>query len=134
MPSFVEYLFDLNGRVALVTGASSGIGRHMALILAVAGARLVVVGRDHDRLADTVAEITALDFEAVAISADLQNTQEVDRVGEESAAPFGAPDILVNAAGINLRESPDDISWRSWNETMGVNLGEIGRASCRERV
>ncbi len=122
MPSFVEYLFDLSDRVALVTGASSGIGRHMALILAAAGAHLVVVGRDRDRLADTAAEITSLDFEVAAIPADLQDRQEVDRVIRESADPFGAPDILVNGAGINLRESPDDVSWQSWDETLRINL------------
>lgn len=122
MASFVEGLFDLKGRVALVTGASSGIGRHMALILAAAGAHLVVVGRDRDRLADAVAEITSLDYEAVAIPADLQIREEVERVARESAVPFGAPDILVNAAGINLREAPDDISWESWELTLNINL------------
>ena len=122
MASFVEALFDLKGRVALVTGASSGIGRHMAQILAAAGAHLVVVGRDRDRLADATADITSLDYEAVAIPADLQIRDEVERVARESAVPFGAPDILVNAAGINLREAPDDISWESWELTLKINL------------
>ena len=122
MASFVEDLFDLKGRVALVTGASSGIGRHMAQILAAAGAHLVVVGRDRARLADATADITSLDYEAVAIPADLQIRDEVERVARESAVPFGAPDILVNAAGINLREAPDDISWESWELTLKINL------------
>ena len=122
MASFVEDMFDLKGRVALVTGASSGIGRHMAQILAAAGAHLVVVGRDRDRLADATADITSLDYEAVAIPADLQIRDEVERVARESAVPFGAPDILVNAAGINLREAPDDISWESWELTLKINL------------
>ncbi len=122
MASFVEDLFDLKGRVALVTGASSGVGRHMALILAAAGAHLVVVGRDRDRLADAAADITSLDYKAVAILADLQIREEVERVARESAVPFGAPDILVNAAGINLREAPDDISWESWELTLNINL------------
>lgn len=122
MASFVEDLFDLKGRVALVTGASSGIGRHMAQILAAAGAHLVVVGRDRDRLADATADITSLNYEAVAIPADLQIRDEVERVARESAVPFGAPDILVNAAGINLREAPDDISWESWELTLKINL------------
>ena len=122
MASFVEDLFDLKGRVALVTGASSGIGRHMAQILAAAGAHLVVVGRDRDRLADATADITSLDYEAVAIPADLQIRDEGERVARESAVPFGAPDILVNEAGINLREAPDDISWESWELTLKINL------------
>ncbi len=123
MPSFVEDLFDLKGRVAMVTGASSGIGRHMALTLAAAGAHLIVVGRDRDRLKDTAAEITALDHEAMILPADLLVRDEVERVAKESAGFFGAPDILVNAAGINLREPADDITWESWDQTQNINLG-----------
>ena len=82
----------------------------------------MVVGRDRDRLADATADITSLDYEAVAIPADLQIRDEVERVARESAVPFGAPDILVNAAGINLREAPDDISWESWELTLKINL------------
>ena len=54
--------------------------------------------------------------------ADLQSKDEVERIGIESGAFFGAPDILVNAAGINLREAPDDISWESWDQTININL------------
>ena len=54
--------------------------------------------------------------------ADLQLQEEVDRVGRECANPFGAPDILINAAGINLREAPDNISWESWDQTININL------------
>lgn len=123
MPSFIEDLYDLRGRVALVTGASSGIGRHMSKTLASAGAKVVVVGRNKDRLADTIAEITSLDYEASAIAADLQIKEEVEKVARESTEPYGAPDILVNAAGINLREAPEDVSWKSWDETQHINLG-----------
>lgn len=123
MPSFVESLFDLNGRVALVTGASSGIGRHMSLTLAAAGAHVVMVGRSKDRLTDIAAEITSLNFKAVALPADLQNKEEVERIAKQSVDPFGAPDILVNSAGINLREAYDDVSWESWQETLHINLG-----------
>jgi len=122
MPSFVDHLFDLRGRVALVTGASSGIGRHMALVLAAAGAKLVVVGRNEQRLEDTAAEISSLDYDAVAIPADLQNMDELQKVIESCAVPFGAPDILINAAGQNLRESVDDITWESWNQTQQINM------------
>lgn len=122
MPSLVTDLFDLSGRVALVTGASSGIGRHMAMVLAAAGARLVVVGRNRERLQDTVAEITALDDQAVALAADLQERDEVARVAREGAVPFGPPDILINAAGINPRQSPEQVSWESWEQTLHVNL------------
>ena len=122
MPSYIESLFDLTGRVALVTGASSGIGRHMALVLAAAGAHVIVVGRNRDRLTETAAEISSLDFEAFALPADLQDRQEVERVADECRTRFGDPDILVNAAGINLREAPDDVSWESWDATLNINL------------
>ena len=122
MPSFVEDLFNLEGRVALVTGASSGIGRHMAMVLAAAGANLVIVGRDQGRLSETADEITSLDYEAVALPADLQMREDVERVATESAIPFGSPDILVNAAGINLREPAEDISWETWNQTQHINM------------
>lgn len=122
MASFVENIFDLTDRVALVTGASSGIGRHMALVLAAAGARIVVVGRDPERLNDTLEEISGLDLMAYAMPADLQNEDEVDRIGRESPGPFGAPDILVNAAGINSRQSAEEVTWESWDQTQRINL------------
>jgi len=63
-----------------------------------------------------------LDYEAYAIVADLQNKKDVERVSDACAKPFGAPDILVNAAGINLREAPEDISWDSWEQTQHINM------------
>jgi len=122
MASFVEALFDLKGRVALVTGASSGIGRHMASTLAAACAEVVLVGRDSGRLNEAAEDIASLDLEAKAIVANLQDQDEVERVAREAAEPFGAPDILVNAAGINFREAPEGITWESWNQTQQINL------------
>ncbi len=118
----VKDLFGLEDRVALVTGASSGIGQHMAKTLALAGASVVLVGRDKRRLEATTAEISSQAGAVSALSADLQDKQAVERIARESAEPFGAPDILVNAAGINLREPPQDISWQSWDQTLTINL------------
>jgi NAD(P)-dependent dehydrogenase (short-subunit alcohol dehydrogenase family) len=118
----VKDLFGLEGRVALVTGASSGIGKHIALTLAAAGASVVAIGRDKAKLNYTVSEISAVGGAVSAISANLQLKEEVDRVGRESSSAFGAPDILINAAGINLREAPKDISWESWDQTININL------------
>lgn len=120
--SYIEDLYSLKGRVALVTGASSGIGRHMAKVLAMAGAQLIVVGRDQDRLSATASEINALGFDAVAMTADLQIKDDVKRIALDSAEPFGDPDILVNAAGINMRQSWEDITWESWDATLAINL------------
>jgi|TARA_B110000046_G_C13020771_1_gene411038 NAD(P)-dependent dehydrogenase (short-subunit alcohol dehydrogenase family) len=115
-------LFSLEGRIALVTGASSGIGQHMAKTLAAAGADVIIVGRNLDRLEETKVLISEKSAEVFSMPADLQLQEEVDRVGRECANPFGAPDILINAAGINLREAPDNISWESWDQTININL------------
>ena len=123
MTAFVTELFSLQGRVALVTGASSGIGRHMAVTLARAGADVVAVARREDRLQALVEEIDATEGgKAAALGGDLSVRVGIDAIAEAAAAPFGAPDIVVNAAGINLREAAEDISWESWDETLHLNL------------
>jgi len=122
MFNLVNDLFGLEGRVALVTGASSGIGQHMALTLAGAGADVILVGRNAARLTETANEIMSYDGGALVLAADLQKRDEIKRVGVESAKPFGAPDILVNAAGVNLRDSADDVSYENWDATLNINL------------
>ena len=116
-------LFSLAGRVALVTGATSGIGRHMGSVLADAGANVVLVGRRVDRLDEAVGEINAAHAaRAAALSADLSARAEVERVAAVAADAFGAPDILVNAAGVNFRDPADQISWENWDRTLMLNL------------
>ncbi len=122
-------LFDLSGRVALVTGASSGLGRHMAGTLAAAGARVVLVARREKELAEAAAEISALSSEsamnsgeAAALAGDLTTADGVAAVAENAAKPFGAPQILINAAGINLRQRAEDVTPESWEQTLAVNL------------
>lgn len=123
MSGYAEDLFGLKERVALVTGASSGIGQHMAIVLAKAGAKLVIVGRSSERLTQTASQISPLAADVHVLDADLQIRDELDRVIEHCATRFGAPDILVNAAGINLRQPADEISWETWNQTQQINLG-----------
>jgi NAD(P)-dependent dehydrogenase (short-subunit alcohol dehydrogenase family) len=123
MADYLHDLFSLRGRTALVTGGSSGIGRHMAATLAHAGADVVVVGRRADRLQEVCASINSIDGgNAEILPADLADREEVTRVAMASAEPFGAVDIVVNAAGINLREAADDITWESWDQTLNINL------------
>ena len=122
MFNMVNDLFGLEGRVALVTGASSGIGRHMALTLAGAGADVILVGRNAGRLTETANEIMSYDGGALVLAADLQNRDEIKRVAKESANPFGAPDIIVNAAGVNFRQSAADVDFDSWDATININL------------
>ncbi len=117
-----ESLFELHGRVALVTGASAGIGRAMALALSAAGASVVVSARRASQLDETVALIKDAGGSAAVVSADLSRHEEVLRLASESAAVFGSPDILVNCAGVNLRQPYDEITPESWRLTLDLNL------------
>ena len=118
----IDQLFSLEGRIAVVTGASSGLGRAIAGYLAEAGADLVLVARRDAELAAAVAEIEARGHSAFAVPADLSNLDEMDAIAERLAMPFGAPVVLVNAAGVNLREPPEAITRESWNRTLDLNL------------
>ncbi|GAA3395893.1 SDR family NAD(P)-dependent oxidoreductase [Cryptosporangium minutisporangium] len=122
MTEYLNELFSLAGRVALVTGGSSGIGRTMAGALGRAGARVVVVARRQDALDETVAELRGHGVEAVAVSADLGDRGEVARAAEEAAAVFGEPDIVVTAAAVNHRPPMDELSLDDWDATLELNL------------
>jgi gluconate 5-dehydrogenase len=115
-------LFSLEGLVGVVTGGSSGIGRAIAGALARAGARVVVVARREGPLAETVAELTAEGCTAAWVGADLGTRAGVGAAAEQVAAVFGEPDILVNAAGVNLRPPMGEVSEEVWDITMAVNL------------
>ena len=115
-------LFALADRVACVTGASSGIGRAIAGAFARAGAAVVGVARREARLRDWVAESEAAGGRAAACALDLADGTAVSGAAARLSAPFGAPDILVNAAGINLRESADEVTAESWQQTLEINL------------
>lgn len=122
MTQIVNDLFSLDEQVAHVTGASSGIGRHMAGVLAAAGASVVLVARSADKLSEAVASITENGGKADYVSADLNDRETLDEVYDQVASKFGAPTILINAAGVNLREPWDQISDTSWDMTVNLNL------------
>lgn len=122
MPSYLDQLFSLHGRIAVITGGSSGIGRAMALALGRAGAQVVIVARNPERLAATVARLVADGCTAASVSADLRDRTEVGRAAGEVQAPFGPPDILVNCAGLNLRPPLGQLTVELWDELMAVNL------------
>jgi NAD(P)-dependent dehydrogenase (short-subunit alcohol dehydrogenase family) len=112
-------LFDLTGHVACVTGASSGIGRRVAITLAAAGAYVVGVARREDALLSLKEEIGEGADYVVADVADRANVQAlVDAI----SAPFGAADIVVHAAGVNTREVADDVTPQGWDQTLALNL------------
>ena len=112
-------LFDLTGKIACVTGASSGLGRRSALVLARAGARVLVLGRRADALNALTAEIGAT---AASVVVDLAAGPDMTALRDAVSAPFGAPDILVNAAGVNTRQAADDVTPEGWEATLTLNL------------
>ncbi len=114
--------FALSGRVACVTGASSGIGQAMASALAEAGAAVVGLARRGERLADWCAAEEQAGRQVTALSVDLIAVDDYGELAERIAAPFGAPDILVNAAGLNPRMPADSLTPEAWHQTLDVNL------------
>jgi NAD(P)-dependent dehydrogenase (short-subunit alcohol dehydrogenase family) len=112
-------LFDLTGRVAMVTGASSGLGRRAAVTLAAAGVKVVGVARRQAELDSLADEIGA---NAASVVADVADRSGIAALCDAVSAPFGAPDILVHAAGINTREAADDVTHNGWDMTLALNL------------
>jgi NAD(P)-dependent dehydrogenase (short-subunit alcohol dehydrogenase family) len=122
--SAINELFDLSGRVALVTGSSSGIGRAMALALASAGAAVVhaALEEEEEALSEAAKRVRQKGGRAAYVVCDVSRLDQLPKVVEEVSAFFGVPDILVNAAGINLREPWTKVSEESWNKTIAINL------------
>lgn len=112
-------IFDLSGKVACITGASSGLGRRAAVTLAAAGAKVVGVARRADALDSMCAEIGA---NAASVVADVAERDGLEQLALDVSAPFGAPDILVHAAGINTRQAADDVTPEKWDQTVALNL------------
>lgn len=112
-------MFGLEGRVACVTGASSGLGRRAALALAGAGARVVGVARREHALKTLKGELgSRLDY----LAADLADRSAITDLAAGIARPFGPPDILVHAAGLNTREMAEDVTAAGWDTTLSINL------------
>ncbi|MEP1587894.1 MAG: SDR family oxidoreductase [Tateyamaria sp.] len=114
-----NHLFDLTGRVAVVTGASSGLGRRAALVLAAAGAKVVGVARRAGALEILVREAGQ---NAAFVVADVANRAALGDTVAAVSAPFGAPDIVIHAAGINTRQAADDVTSEGWDQTLALNL------------
>ncbi len=115
-------LFDLSGRVAIVTGTSRGLGQYMARALAKAGADLVLTSRTRESLRAFEAEVTGLGRRAVSLEVDVRNQESIERMAAEAEKAFGHLDILVNNAGCNVRKPALDVTWDDWNLILDTNL------------
>ncbi len=115
-------LFDLSGRVAIVTGTSRGLGQYMARALAKAGADLVLTSRTRESLREFEAEIRALGRRAISLELDVRNLESIERMAAEAETAFGHLDILVNNAGCNVRKPALDVTWDDWNLILDTNL------------
>jgi len=115
-------LFDLQGRTALVTGASRGLGRHFALTLARAGADVVVTARDKNALSPVLAEIKALGRKALPLALEVTRQASIRRLAAAIERAGWKVDILVNNAGCNIRKRAVDVTWDDWNQVLDTNL------------
>lgn len=112
-------LFDLTGKVACITGASSGLGRRAAIVLSSAGAKIVSVARREASLQCLTAELGTC---AAYVASDIADRDNLNALCAAIAEPFGAPDILVHAAGVNTRQHADDVTPKGWDQTLALNL------------
>jgi len=115
-------LFDLSGRVALVTGTSRGLGQQFARALARAGADLILTSRDRASLAHFQTEIEAVGRRALSLELDVRSLSSIEAMASAAEEAFGHIDILVNNAGCNVRKPAIDVTWDEWNLILDTNL------------
>ena len=115
-------LFDLTGRIALVTGTSRGLGQYFARALARAGADIAMTSREKGKLAAFATEIEALGRKSFQVELDVRDHASIQRAVREIEEGFGPIDILVNNAGCNIRKPALDVTWEDWNTILETNL------------
>jgi len=118
----IKELFDLSGKIALVTGGSRGLGKEMAEGLGEAGASLMLLARRDEWLKPTVEEFRSRGFQCEGALCDVSNTSDVQAVVDRTIATYGQIDILVNNAGVTWGEPIEDHSLEKWNMVLQINL------------
>lgn len=118
----VKNLFNLSGRTALVTGGNSGIGEAMATAVGLAGARVILVARRENRLKESVEKMGKMGIKAEMLPADLSSCENAKACGQKAIEKFGQIDILINAAGVNLRQPFMDITPEGWLQQLNLHL------------
>ena len=120
--SGLAHLFDLAGRVAVVTGGNSGIGEAIARALGSQGAKLVLMARRKTELDSACSRLSADGIIATGVPVDLSDRSALAAACTDAAEPFGAPDILVNCSGINIRKPFPELTDEDWDATLAINL------------
>jgi NAD(P)-dependent dehydrogenase (short-subunit alcohol dehydrogenase family) len=120
--AYLNEIFGLRGRTAVVTGGSSGLGRAMAIALGRAGARIILVARRPEPMSEVVEELKGHGAEGHAISADLADRAALTAAVDQIKDAYGVPDVLVNSAGVNRRPPMDELTEDDWDVTMSANL------------
>src|ERR1700691_4133322 len=117
----------LDGKTALITGGSKGLGRAMAIALAKEGASLALVSRDRARLESVAAEAKAINDQGAAevFVADVSREEDVAKLRTEVAAAFPRVDILINNAGINIRRNLIDFTLEEWSSVQNTNVTSV---------
>ena len=115
-------IFKLNNKVAIITGASRGMGKNIAITLAEAGANVVLADIKFDLLKQVVDQMIEKGQKALPIKTDVSKKDEVDRLVQETLKEFGRIDILVNCAGIYVEAPPENFSEKVWDDVINVNL------------
>ena len=121
--------FRLDGKTAVVTGATRGIGRALARALAEAGANIVIVGRDAQAASEVEAELAELGTQTLTVMAEVTRRGDMERLLAETLARFGRADILINNAGTCIHKPALDVTDDEWRQVMGVNLDGLWIAS-----
>jgi NAD(P)-dependent dehydrogenase (short-subunit alcohol dehydrogenase family) len=117
-----EQLFDLSGKVAIVTGASRGLGQYFGRALAIAGADLVITSRSLDSLNEFQNEIESMGRRALPLQLDVRDYDSIQQMVKDTWSHYGQIEILVNNAGCNVRKPSADITWDDWNLVLDTNL------------